>query len=202
MLLFREEHFVFIFVQDKHLFFPHLIHIASHYLTNDVGILFIESLFLKFKNTRSQSLTEVKNGTTTKTQKLHFVHYLFTHLIVLVYLLSCCKCNLHALIFQLIILYNSTRTKYLAVTCFRVDNNIIILISSIHFSYHATERIFQNTDQSRAINRLQILEFRKGFNKIYFLFFSHFFKSKVENRKLKIENKPKQVPHFKFLISN
>ena len=181
MFLFWKKHFVFILIQNKHLFFPNLINITRHYLTDNISIFLIKSLFLKFKNTRSQSLTKIENGTTTKAQKLHFINHLFSHFIVFIYLLSCTKCNLHTFIFQFIILYDCACTKNFAVASLRVDNHVIVLISSIHLSNHATERIFQDSNQCRTINRLQIFEFRKGLNKIYFLFFSHFSKLKIEN---------------------
>ena len=88
LLCLRQVQFITLIIDEQHLTLPHLVNLSRNYLSDLVLILIIQGVVLQFQNLRSQSLTQVQNGTTAKLLEVHLLRNFLANLVVGLNLLS------------------------------------------------------------------------------------------------------------------
>ena len=119
---------------------------------------------LQFEDLRSQSLTQVQDGATTKLLEVHLLTHLLTNLVVGLDLLCLAQSDLLVLILHLTIGYNHTVTVNLKVSLVGVHDHIEVLVRAKHLGDNVAETLFQHAYQCGTVNVLRLLEFLKGLN--------------------------------------
>ena len=105
---------------------------------------------------------------------MNLIGYFFSYFTVGIDLTGLGQRKLQIRIFQFVISHNRAVSPDLEVTFFRVDNYVVVLIRTEHFSDYVTEGIFQHADHRILIYILQLLELRKCVNHTdCFLFLGH-----------------------------
>ena len=164
LLTLRQMELVTLIVDQQHLTLPNLVNLATDHLTHTVLVLLIQRIVLQLENLRSQCLTEVQNGTTTKLLEVHLLGHFLTHLIVGFNLLRLAQGDFLVLILHLAVCYYNTVTVNLEVSLVGVDDYVKVFIRSIDLCDNIAEAFFQHTHQSRTVNVLCLFKFLKGLN--------------------------------------
>ena len=151
-------------VYQQHFALPNLVDLTANHLVNLVLVLLVERIVLKLQNLRSQSLTQVEDGTAAELLEVNLLRHFLTHLVVGLNLLGLTQFNLLVLIYHHTVRHNHTVTVNLKVSLVGVNDHVKILVRTKELGNNVAEAFFQHANQSGTIDVFGLLKFLEGLN--------------------------------------
>ena len=99
---------------------------------------------------------------------MDFLRHVFAHFVVFVYLLCFRQAYLCVFVFHLVVGHYHAVAVDFEVAVFGVYNHVEVFVGAILLLQHAVERVFNHTDECRAVNVFCFLEVLEGILQAYF----------------------------------
>ena len=165
-----QQQLVAFLVHEQGLALPGLIDFGADDFAFAVLVLVVERVVLQFHDAAGQCLPELQDGAASELRHIYALAHFLAFLVVVLYLPCLAQRDFLVLVGYLAVRHDDAVVVDFKVTLVGIDDDVVVLVGTVHLGDDAAEAFLQDADQRGAVDVVLLLEVGENLNHVYRLF--------------------------------